>query len=444
MDDNETSSKEFEHIEETIVEEEPVKEEPIKETIVVEEEPIKETIVVEEEPIKETIVVEEEPVKEEPIKETIVVEDEPIKETIVVEEEPVKEEPIKETIVVEEEPIKETIVVEEEPVKEEPIKETIVVEEEPIKEKIVVEEPIKETIVVEEPIKEPELKLEEVYKQAECEENIQISFNEIPKLPSLQKKTESKTKVPTLVFIIPYRDRLAHYNIFAENMKMYLRNAPPYKIFYLHQTDTRSFNRGAMKNIGFLVVKKLYPDDYKNITLIFNDIDTMPTKDIAIKYETQRGVIKHFYGFDYTLGGIVSINAGDFELMNGFPNFWAWGYEDNMLQTRAIKVGIKIDRSVFYKIMDPKIIHLTDTYIREVNRTEFDRFLQNTNEGIYSINELEYNINFDTGFVDVLKFDTTAKEKLETRANYDLRNGPAPFKDIVSRKRGVPKMKMIF
>jgi hypothetical protein len=256
--------------------------------------------------------------------------------------------------------------------------------------------------------------------------------------------SQEKDKYPTLVFIVPYRDRKAHYNIFAENMKMFLRNAPPYKIFYLHQTDNRSFNRGAMKNIGFLAVKKLYPDDYKNITLVFNDIDTMPTKDIEIKYETQRGTIKHFYGVDYTLGGIVSINAGDFELLNGFPNLWAWGFEDNMLQMRALKLGMKIDRSVFYKIMDPKIIHLTDTFIREVNRGEYDRFTQNTNEGIHSINDLVYNIKFDTGFVDVLNFETTTKEILEKRTNYDLRNGPAPFKDVAVNKRKIVKMKMAF
>ena len=170
----------------------------------------------------------------------------------------------------------------------------------------------------------------------------------------------------------------------------------------------------------------------------------MPTKDAVIKYETQRGTIKHFYGFDYTLGGIVSINAGDFELLNGFPNFWAWWFEDNMIQIRANKLVIKIDRSVFYKIMDPRIIHLTDTFIREVNRGEYDRFTQNTEEGINSINDLVYNIKHDTGFVDVLSFETTAKEILEKRTNYDVRNGPAPFKDFVTKKRSVSKMKMVF
>ena len=295
---------------------------------------------------------------------------------------------------------------------------------------------------------DPELKLEEIYKPSETEtENIQMTVNETVTLPPptpLPPIQQEKDKYPTLVFIVPYRDRKSHYDIFSANMKMFLRNAPPYKIFYVHQTDNRNFNRGAMKNIGFLAVKKLYPENYKNITLVFNDIDTMPTRDIVIKYETQRGIIKHFYGFDYTLGGIVSINAGDFEVLNGFPNFWAWGFEDNMLQNRALKMGMKIDRSVFYKIMDPKIIHLVDTFIREVNRGEYDRFMQNTEEGINSIRDLVYNIKFDTGFVDVLNFETTAKEILEQRTNYDIRNGPAPFKDFVTNKRRPVKMKMVF
>ncbi len=216
-----------------------------------------------------------------------------------------------------------------------------------------------------------------------------------------------------------------------------------YKILYIHQTDTRGFNRGAMKNIGYCVVRDLYPNDYKNITLVFNDIDTMPSRDIVLNYETQPGTIKHFYGFNHTLGGIVSVNAHDFEQLNGFPNFWAWGYEDNLFQIRAENAKIKIDRSVFYKIQDPRIIHLVDTPIREVNRVEFDRFLNRTTEGISSLSELTYKINDGNGFVDVITFETEMKEKLESRSNYDLRNGPAPFKPRPKQARR-PQMKMMF
>ena len=76
-----------------------------------------------------------------------------------------------------------------------------------------------------------------------------------------------------IIFIVPYRDRKQHYDIFSEHMKTILEDIEPtdYDIFYIHQTDTRSFNRGAMKNIGFLYVKDKYPDTYKDITLVFND-----------------------------------------------------------------------------------------------------------------------------------------------------------------------------
>lgn len=217
----------------------------------------------------------------------------------------------------------------------------------------------------------------------------------------------------------------------------------PYKILYIHQTDKRGFNRGAMKNIGYLVVKDLYPDDYKNITLVFNDVDTMPSRNIVLNYATKPGVIKHFYGFTHTLGGIISVNASDFEKLNGFPNFWAWGYEDNLLQIRAENAKIQIDRSVFYKIQDPRIIHLVDTPIREVNRVEFDRFLNRTTEGISSLRDLTYKINDETGLVDVLTFESEVQEKIEARADYDLRNGPAPFKPTPKPVRR-PQMKMLF
>jgi hypothetical protein len=293
---------------------------------------------------------------------------------------------------------------------------------------------------------EPDLDFGDVYSEPE------IYFTD--SLNSAAKREDVVVyEIPSIIFIVPYRDREKHHKIFAEHMKMKLQKSLPYKILYVHQMDTRSFNRGAMKNIGFLTVKDMYPGEYQNITLVFNDIDTMPSVNIDLEYLTVPGTIKHFYGFDYTLGGIVSINAADFERMNGFPNFWAWGFEDNLLQIRATVAGIKIDRSVFFKINDPRIVNLVDTPFREVNRSEYDKFLQmykskdpNANkneEGIRSISDLNYSLNLETGFIDVIEFETDRQEVLHTRANYDLRNGPAPFKARRNIQR-IPTMKMHF
>lgn len=247
-----------------------------------------------------------------------------------------------------------------------------------------------------------------------------------------------ENSIPKLVFIIPYRDREQQYNFFNRHMKYILEDVKDYKILFIHQKDKRSFNRGALKNIGFLIVKNLYPDHYKNITLVFNDIDTMPFTKNFFDYSTKPGVIKHFFGFTYALGGIVSINAKDFESINGFPNFWAWGYEDNLLNNRVTKKGLKIDRSRFFHILDENILQFPHTIKRLVNKHEYDVFKTDTKEGINSIYNLQYNIN-DT-MVDVTAFNTGRNEKTEHTKVYDLRSGSKPFR---SRNKRGGNMKLV-
>ena len=231
---------------------------------------------------------------------------------------------------------------------------------------------------------------------------------------------------PSLIFIVPYRDREQQQIFFAKQMKTVLSDREPstYKILYIHQTDTRKFNRGAMKNIGFLAVKSMYPDHYKDITLVFNDVDTMPYTTGFLNYDTKPGTIKHFYGFKFALGGIVSITGGDFEKLNGFPNLWGWGYEDNTLNARALRNNLIIDRSQFYPILDKNILHLMDGFERIVNRTEQSTYKKLTGEGFNSIVDLEYNLDEISGFVHVIGFDTQREEVASTSAVCDLRTEP--------------------
>ena len=143
-------------------------------------------------------------------------------------------------------------------------------------------------------------------------------------------KTEDK-KVPKRVFIVPYRNRVQHKFFFSKYMSFILEDCDDYEIYFSHQCDARTFNRGAAKDIGFLAVKDKYPNDYKDITFIFNDVDTIPFNKI-FDYQTTHGVVKHYYGFKYALGGIVVMKGADFERINGFPCYWGWGMEDNALQ----------------------------------------------------------------------------------------------------------------
>ena len=163
--------------------------------------------------------------------------------------------------------------------------------------------------------------------------------------------------IPKIIFIVPYRDRLNDRKTFEKHMKYILEDYDnkDYKIFFSHQCDNRSFNRGACKNIGFAVIRRLYPNHYKNMTFVFNDVDTLPRFKNQFNYETTLNNIKHFYGYDFALGGIVSIKGSDFEKMNGYQNLWGWGLEDNGLQKRALANKINIDRSVFLRPGDPNI-----------------------------------------------------------------------------------------
>jgi len=257
--------------------------------------------------------------------------------------------------------------------------------------------------------------------------------------------------IPKLVFIVPYRDRAQQQEFFKTHMKHVLEDIPEtdYKIYYSEQQDSRGFNRGAMKNIGFLAVKNMFPNDYQNITFVFNDVDTMPFTKNFLQYHTVPGVVKHFYGYTFALGGIVSIKGQDFERINGFPNLWAWGFEDNLLQMRVLDAGLMIDRSQFYPMMDKNIFQMKDGLERVVNRTEFDRFVNNTGEGIKQIQELVYTVNDETGFIHVQSFNTGTQENLELNRVHDLRQGSAPFKPnhvlpFNGRKRRGGSMGLLF
>lgn len=159
---------------------------------------------------------------------------------------------------------------------------------------------------------------------------------------------------PDLVFIIPYRNRATQLNEWLTHMTPLLHQYS-YEIFIIHQTDPRRFNRGAIKNIGFLEVKKKYPKTYKDITLVFNDVDTMQKYENQFNYLTRSGTAKHFFGFGYAFGGIFSITAGDFETIHGFPNFWSWGLEDNLIYERWVgKFGKNnIDYTDFVSVKNP-------------------------------------------------------------------------------------------
>ena len=220
-------------------------------------------------------------------------------------------------------------------------------------------------------------------------------------------KERFERNIPKIVFVVPYRDKYLEKDFFAAQMLKVLENYPDtyYKILYIHQNNDQQFNRGAMKNIGFLILKNQYPNYYKNITLVFNDIDVMPYNSKTIEYNTISGTIKHFYGFKYALGGIFSITAEDFERTSGFPNVWDWGYEDIIFQTRAVKQNITTDYSKFFPFNDGNMIKLNSNTKKLLDRNDnVQQYNIPRTDGFQTISELNYIINEESGVVDVNKF----------------------------------------
>jgi hypothetical protein len=153
-------------------------------------------------------------------------------------------------------------------------------------------------------------------------------------------------------FIIPYRNRKEHLDEFIKRFTDYLKDTDIDAQFYIiHQIHPGEFNRGAMKNIGFLEVSKIRPDGL----FIFHDVDTYPTYWGSIPYETKMGEIRRpvMNSSPENLGLICCIWKAEFEKTNGFANFWGWGAEDGALYFRAKRLGIRIN--------EKNMIHHTDT-----------------------------------------------------------------------------------
>jgi hypothetical protein len=155
--------------------------------------------------------------------------------------------------------------------------------------------------------------------------------------------------------------------------------------------------------------------------------------------------VKHYYGYKYALGGIVVMKGHDFERINGFPCYWGWGMEDNVLQKRCSKAGLKIDRNVFYNIGSPEILQLFDGISRIISKKDPWRMdTDNGVDGVRTIHKLEYTIDTSSAnpndniftvhnsriyFINISRFLSFVRFEGDQYYNYDLRE---PKRKIVN------------
>ena len=211
------------------------------------------------------------------------------------------------------------------------------------------------------------------------------------------------------IILIPYRDREEHKTFFLNYISNVIQGE--YKIYFIHQCDNRPFNRGAMKNIGFLVSKILHPGDN---TLVFNDVDIMPYTKGIFTYDTDKGTIFHNYGYRTCLSASFVIKTTDFEKINGFPNLWEWGLEDNMIQERALSHGHNIDRTYFQPIGSRKVLQLFDGIHRWISPLPpQETKMLYARDGHNTITQLSYRVEGDMIHVD--RFEVPGKPRRDLK-----------------------------
>jgi hypothetical protein len=158
-----------------------------------------------------------------------------------------------------------------------------------------------------------------------------------------------------LCIVVPYRAREAHLRLFVPHVRAYFSRdkvdrAIPYRVLIVEQESGLPFNRGALKNIGFLLGRD--DSDYT----AFHDVDYLPIWADYSWVDQPTTIV--WYGAEVRplapgrsesvahdmnqfFAGVVLVPNLLFEQVNGYANtYWGWGYEDMDLVNRFTAAGI--------------------------------------------------------------------------------------------------------
>jgi hypothetical protein len=155
--------------------------------------------------------------------------------------------------------------------------------------------------------------------------------------------------------VVPYRDRKAHLREFVPAVQAHLaRTACRVHAVIVEQEDGLPFNRGALKNIGFLLTRGqgaytcFHDIDYLPLDADYSTVDA-PTPILWYGAEARRiapgsdRVVRH--DMNHCFGGVVLVPNADFARIDGYANdYWGWGYEDVDLTRRLASAGIACGR----------------------------------------------------------------------------------------------------
>jgi len=158
-----------------------------------------------------------------------------------------------------------------------------------------------------------------------------------------------------LKIVVPYRDREKQLRQFLPHIRDYfVESGMDYHIVIAEQAQGAPFNRGAIKNAGFLLGTE---SDYT----CFHDVDYLPlevdyewsdnpvclvllgAQSIPIKASGPTQYIKP--DMSKFFGGAVMMPNALFQQVDGYSNqYWGWGYEDTDLVSRFRAIGVSCGR----------------------------------------------------------------------------------------------------
>jgi hypothetical protein len=163
-----------------------------------------------------------------------------------------------------------------------------------------------------------------------------------------------------LAIVVPYRNRQQHLDQFVPHMRAYFARDKAdrtidYRVMIVEQEQGAPFNRGALKNIGFMLAEA--HTDY----VCFHDIDYLPiwadyswanaptpivwygAEERPIAPGRTNCVARH--SLEHFFGGAVLVPNSTFRAVNGYSNdYWGWGFEDEDFKLRFAVAGIEAGR----------------------------------------------------------------------------------------------------
>ena len=199
------------------------------------------------------------------------------------------------------------------------------------------------------------------------------------------------------------------------------------------------FITGGTGSFGSTMVRNLLSESVSEVRVFSRD----ETKQDQMRNEFHDERLRFFIGDARDQSSVeIAIKGADFEKSGGFPNFWGWGLEDNLMQKRVEAAGLVIDRSIFYPITDMvNILRPFDGYIKTVSNRDAAIFTWESPDTFADIKNLKYTIAQGTKFtkafmVNISAFDTMFDSNDTEYISYDIRkyNNRMPIRSNYKRR----------